>query len=216
MSHSNTQRPRSLIRCAALVLLASLAGCNVIPPPQDDATRYFVLSDSASPESPAQPAPAQGGLRLGLRAIRLEGYLKNRSMVVRSGPNEIRFEDYRRWADPVDAAISRVLRSSLLAAPSVARVFTEPFPFDQARDYDVSIEVTRFEGALSGGKYEASVSATIEISTTGPNSRVVSRRNFEAPAEAWDGADFGQLAALLNRDVAALAQEVVAEVPARE
>jgi uncharacterized lipoprotein YmbA len=174
-----------------------------------------VLS-APSLEAQASQVPAQGGLRLGLRAIKLDGYLKHRSMIVRTGPNEVRFEDYRLWAEPIDAAISRALRSSLLAAPAVAQVFVEPFPFDQVRDYDVSIEVTRFEGALSAGKYEARMAATIEISTSGANARVVSRRTFEAPAEAWDGADFGQLAALLNRDVASLAQEVAADIPARD
>jgi len=215
MSHPNTPPSRAAARLAAAGLLA-LAGCNVIPPAQEDATRYFVLS-GAEPAAAEAGQPAAGAtLRIGLRTVRLESYLSRRQMVVRAGPNEVRFEDFRRWAEPLDAAITRVVRASLLSAPSVSQVFAEPFPFDQARDFDVSIDVVRFEGTLAAdGKYAASVTAVVEISTTGADSRVVSHRIYEAPSLEWDGTDFGRLAALLNTDVGSLAREVVSELPSK-
>jgi uncharacterized lipoprotein YmbA len=215
MSRNHNTPFRTAARCAALGLLA-IAGCNVVPSAQEDTTRYFVLSDAGLPPVAPGQAPAAGTLRIGLRTVRLEGYLKGRQMIVRSGANEVKFEDFRRWAEPPDTAITRIVRSRLVASPGVAQVYAEPFPFDQARDYDVSIEVTRFEGAEDpSGKFAASLSATVEISTPGADSRVVSRRSFDAPARGWDGADFGQLAELLNSDVAALAQEVASELPAK-
>jgi uncharacterized protein len=215
MSRHHSLLFRAGARCAALGLLA-IAGCNVVPPAQEDTTRYFVLSDSGMAPVASAQAPASGTLRIGLRTVRLEGYLKGRQMIVRNGANEVRFEDFRRWAEPLDTAITRIVRSRLLAGTGVAQVYAEPYPFDQARDYDVSIEVTRFEGAAdANGKFVASLAATIEISTTGADSRVVSRRTFEAPAKGWDGADFDRLAELLNADVAALAQEVSSELPAK-
>jgi uncharacterized lipoprotein YmbA len=215
MSRHHNPLLRTFARCAALGLLA-IAGCNIVPPAQEDTTRYFVLSDNGLPAVVAGEAPAAGTLRIGLRTVRLEGYLKGRQMIVRNGANEVRFEDFRRWAEPLDTAITRIVRSRLLSGPAVAQVYAEPFPFDQERDYDVSIEVSRFEGAVdANGKFVASLAATIEISTTGANSRVVSRRGFEAPVREWDGADFDHLAELLNSDVAALAQEVASELPAK-
>jgi uncharacterized lipoprotein YmbA len=209
----------SLVRCSTVVLLGLLGGCNVVPPAQDDPTRYFVLSDAVSPEVVGAPAPAaQGGLRIGLRAVRVESYLKNRAMVVRTAANEVKFEEYHRWAEPVDAAIARVLRSRLVGSAGLAQVYTEPFPFDQARDFDVSIDVLRFEGAVSarGGKSVASLKALIEVSTTGANARIVARKLFVAPEEDWDGKDFDQLAALLTADVSDLGQDVLGSLPARE
>lgn len=211
MSHPSTPPSRAAARFAAACLLA-LAGCNVIPPAQEDATRYFVLSGS---EMPSVEAPS-GTLRVGIRTVRLESYLNRKEMVVRNGASEVRFEDYRRWADPLDASLTRILRSRLLAAPSVAQAFAEPFAFDQARDYDVSVDVVRFEGAVDGdGKYSASMAAVVEVSTTGAASRIVSRKLFEAPAQAWDGADFNRLAQLLRADVDLLAQEVVSGLPGK-
>ena len=63
------------------------------------------------------------------------------------GENEVEFRDYRRWAEPLDAGVARVLRARLLASPDVAQVYAEPFPADQDRDFDVSVEVTQVRGA---------------------------------------------------------------------
>jgi uncharacterized protein len=213
MTTKNIPLPRRLAPCAVMGLLALLAACNVVPPAVDDPTRYYVLSD---PAGQAVQAPAAGAVRIGLKAVRLESYLRRKEMVVRTGENEVEFRDFRRWAEPLDASIGRVLRRSLLGAPEVAQVYAEPFPADQERDYDVSIDVRRCEGYQdASGKYSASLSATIEISTAGASPRVVARKLFTAPAGAWDGRDYGRLANLLSADISALGQEIVADIPAR-
>ena len=50
-----------------------------MPPAQDDATRYFILSDPAA--SDVSAVHPEVGLRIGLRPVVLEGYLKRRDMV---------------------------------------------------------------------------------------------------------------------------------------
>jgi len=212
---TRTPSPRGLLTPILLTgLLLAPSACNVVQPAQEDPTRYFVLSDPVAPPGQA-PAPAAGA-RIGLRAVRLEGYLSRRQFVVRTGANEVQFRDYRLWAEPLDGAIARVLRARLLASPEVARVYTEPFPPDQERDFDVLVEVSRFEGVAGAeGRYAASLSAVIEISTAGASPRVVARKVFTAPDAAWDGRDFDRLARLLTADVSALGGEIVADLPAR-
>jgi uncharacterized lipoprotein YmbA len=203
-------RPRFLFD---LGLLAALAACDVIPPAQEDATRYFVLSER--PPLAVDAGRPPGSLRIGLKTVKLEGYLKRREMVVRTGANEVSFKDYRRWADPLDVAITRSLRSALLGSPAVGQVYAEPFPLDKDRDFDVTVEILRFEGDASSGKFAASLSAAIEVSTGGPDGHVVSRKLFTAPAAGWDGSSYDQLASLLSADIGALGEEIVTQVPAR-
>jgi uncharacterized lipoprotein YmbA len=212
MTIRKSQRPAAIFPVLLLGLLGALAACSIAQPPTDDPTRYFVLSDAAAQQAPA----AAGGVRIGLRAVRLEGYLKRKEIVVRTGENEVEFRDFRRWAEPLDAGIARIVRSRLLASPGVAQVYAEPFPLDQDRDFDVLVEVRKCEGSLTpSGTWAASLSATIEVSTAGANPHVVARRTFLAPLAAWDGSDFDRLASLLSADVSALGQEVLAEIPAR-
>ena len=202
-------RAPCLGRLAAAALLLGLAACDVIPPPQEDPTRYYVLSGGAAPAA----GPAQGAVRVGLRSVRLEGYLRRREMVVRTAANEVAFKDYRRWAEPLDLAVAREITAGMLASASVAQVYAEPFLPGQERDYDVSVEITRLEGDAESGRFTARLSAVVEISTVGDSPRVVAHRVFTAPAAPWDGSNYDQLAALLSRDVAELAKAIVADLP---
>ena len=214
MTTRNNPCTGPLIPLALAGLLCALAACNVVQPAQDDPTRYFVLSDPAA--HPGQAPSAAAGVRIGLKAVRLESYLRRREMVVRTGENEVQFRDYRRWAEPLDAGVARVLRTRLLASPDVAQVYGEPFAAGQERDFDVSIELRKCEGSLApSGRYAASLSATIEVSTAGANPRPVARKVFVAPDASWDGRDFDRLASLLSADVSALGQEVLADLPPR-
>ena len=185
------------------------AGCDgIIPPPQADPTRYYVLSGQALPASPAAAVPA-GRLRIGLRTVELASYLRTRSMIVRRGPNELALDEYHRWAEPLGDGIARVLRARLLANPAVGSAAMQPFAFDADRDYDVTVTVLHCEGSLPpDGRGVAYFEALVEIATPGPNPRIVARRVFSAPQESWNGSDFDRLAGLLSEDAGLLGQEI--------
>jgi uncharacterized lipoprotein YmbA len=188
------------------------AGCHILPVPQADPAHFYTLGGKAADA----PAPSSGGtLRLGLRAIELPVYLKNRALVVRSGDSEIRYEQNHRWAEPLDEAVARVIRARLLAAPTVAAVYPSPFPFDEPRDFDVTVRVLSCEGARSpGGKATVQFTAVFELSraggTSGAMRETVARRTFAAPTTAWDGKNFDALATLLGDAAVALGQETAA------
>jgi uncharacterized lipoprotein YmbA len=190
---------------ALLTLGLFLTGCSgLIPPPQTDPTRYFVL---AGP-SPA-PAAAGGQLRVGVRTVELAAYLKSPDMIVRQGTNELMLQDYARWGEPLEGGIGRLLRDRLRTASAVGRVYAQPFPLDADRDCDVAVTVLRCEGSTDR---TARFAATIEISKAS-DGRLLARRTFVAPDAAWNGKDFGQLAGLLSADVDALGAEIVAALP---
>ena len=212
MNDTYSLRVRVLTALAAGCLLGGLAACNVAQPAQDDPTRYYVLSDTEG----QAPAPQAVGARIGLKTVKLAGYLRRKEMVVRTGGNEVEFRDFRRWAEPLDAAITRIVKARLLGSAQVAQVLTEPFPPDQEPDYVVSIEVRACEGTTGrSGSFGASFTAAVEVSTAGANPRVVSRKLFTAPGASWDGRDFDKLASLLTADASALGQEIASEIPAR-
>jgi uncharacterized lipoprotein YmbA len=192
--------------------LALVAGCNFLPAPQADPTRYYILTGGGVGD--AIKAPAPDGFQLGLKPVGLASYLKGRPIVVRRSANEVAFVDEARWGEPLDAAVARVLRARLLEAPAVGQVYLPPFPLEGTRTYDVEVQVVRCEGGTArGGGAVASFAATIDISTTGAEHRTVAHRLFTAPDAPWDGKDFARLAALLSDDLTGLAQDILAALP---
>ncbi len=198
---------------AGWVLL--LAGCNLIPPPQPDPTHYYILTGPGLSETGgARPG---GKLRLGLKTVELSPYLRKGALVVRRGTNELLYQEDARWAEPLEAGIARALRAHLTAVPSVTRVYAQPYPSDQERDYDIAVNILRCEGALdSAGQATVKFTAVLEINSVKPPGLVVMRKVFVAPDATWDGKDYGALAHSLSEAVAALSQEVAAVLPYKE
>lgn len=184
-------------------------GCQLIPEPAPDPTRFFVLTGPGLPASTTSP---QGTLRLGLKSVELPPYLRSRSLIVRNGRNEIAYEDYARWAEPLDDGIARVLRARLVVTPVVERVYAHPFPFNRERDFDVSVSVIRCEGTRGPEGSSARFAAVVEITVAGTGT-VVSRQTIVAPDQTWDGQDYPSLVEALSASVGRLADAVVAQLP---
>lgn len=200
--------------CLAASLLALfVSGCSILPKAVEDPTRYYLLG-SAPNLDPATVTP-KGNLNVGIRSVDLPIYLRNtRTLVVRSGTNEIRYQDFARWAEPLDLAVQRAVRDRLQNSDTVARAEVAPFLPEVHRDFDVIVRVVQCEGAVDPqGRSVAEFSATYEILDERASGRAVTRRTFVAPSGGWDGKDFGVLAARLSEGVAALGNDIAANLP---
>lgn len=192
--------------------MAGLAGCSLVPPPKADPTRYYVLTGRAA-DAERGPKAAEP-LVLGVKRIEIVPYLNGKDMVVRAADNEIRYNSFSRWAEPLASSIGRAVAARLAVADEVGRVYAQPFPFEVERDYDVAIRVVRCEGVLKDdGAYAASFSALVEVTESKPGGAVVFRNFFTAPEKAWDGKDYGKLASVLSDQVGELCAEVVGALP---
>ena len=195
------------------VISLLLGGCKILPEATSDPTRYYVLSSPSTAElSTAKPI---GTHQIGLRPVELTGYLRNhKDMVVRTGANELRFQEFALWAEPLETGVNRVLKECLLSVETIGGVTTYPFPIDIKRDYDVVVRVLNCEGLAHGDKQRvARFAATYDIIASGAGGEVVARRIFTAPDQSWDGSDFGALAKLLSDDLAKLSEDIAANLP---
>jgi uncharacterized lipoprotein YmbA len=192
---------------SGLCLLASglyllSAGCS-LPEARPDTAQNYVLRVTTE----AVP-PKPSGLHLGLFPVQLPEYLKQRAMVVREGASEVRYHDDERWAESLDAGLTRVLRERLSAK---AQVLAYPFTTEQVRDYDVRVRVQACEGTSDGGVV---FSATFEIYAAGANGALVAQNTFTAEPAKWNGSDYAKLAGLISADATKLADAIAAALPA--
>jgi uncharacterized lipoprotein YmbA len=204
----------ALSRSAGLALSAGallLAGCStsLLPAPQPDRTQYYVLTGPAAPERPAEGAH----LRIALGGITLPEYLRGRAIVVRRGANELALDDFQRWGESLQSGLERTLRLDLLAQAGVSDVSVPPSPLGIEPGFLVSIDVIRCEGEVGPAGGRARFAALYRIERIGEVRREIARREFIAPDAAWDGHDYGRLAALLSDDIAALAREIAGALP---
>jgi uncharacterized lipoprotein YmbA len=213
------RRPKSVaygIERRAFVLLlgafasCALSGCSFLQP-HDDLTRFYVLTVPSAPSGRATQDEFKRW-KVGLRPVEMPGYLQSKSMVVRSGTNEIHFADFDRWAEPLDQGISRVIKETLSGAPNVETV-TLTSHGDDTLDYEVAVRLLACEGvrvAKAAGTIRFAV--TWEVRSVGKTSRPTKRGVFTAVPVAWDGKDYGQLAQRLSEAIAGASNVIAADL----
>jgi uncharacterized lipoprotein YmbA len=191
---------RLLLPASVLLLLA---GCQVIPEPREDPTRYYTLGAS---HTAVADTPAAEPFTVGLLPVELPAYLRKGLLVVRKGDNELRFSDYERWAEPLEAGITRLLQSGI---QSDARFTVTNQAVSGLRCCEVKVRILQAEGlAPEGASASIRFSATVELHSADGQGRVLTRRTFTAPPQAWDGRSHAALAKGLGEDIELLAREI--------
>jgi hypothetical protein len=119
------------IACAALTLAA---GCGTSPP-----SRFYTLSPTAAPVS------ATSTLVVAVGPVTIPGVVDRPEFVVNTGPNEVRIDDFNRWASPLQDNLTRAIADNLSAMLGTSRVIRFPQPIAVEPDYRVVVEVRTFE-----------------------------------------------------------------------
>ncbi|MFA7005433.1 MAG: PqiC family protein [Verrucomicrobiia bacterium] len=199
---------RSFVLLFSAFASCALSGCAVMQP-QADPSRFYVLTvPSATPERAAEGESKRW--KLGLRPVEVPAYLRSKAMAVRTGANEIHFEDFDRWAEPLDQGIGRVMKETLSSARNVEKVALNSHG-DDTLDYEMTIRILACEGVrVENGNSSIRFAMTWEARSTGKNSTETKRGVFTADPVAWDGKDYGQLAERLSEAIAGASKALAA------
>ena len=207
LSAFRSARRRSVSLPLAAVSALAVGGCSLLPQAQLDPTRFYLLSSSGAPAAAPAGAPA-----VMLRPVEVASYLRNRSIIVRRGGNEIEFRDLARWGEPLEQGVGRVLREELLARGLIATPTSPARSGLAGADTQLAVRVLACEGAADG---TVLFSANWEWSRIGAAPAVISAGEFRASGLRWDGKSEASLAAQLSTAVSGLAADLAGALAKR-
>jgi hypothetical protein len=130
---------RALAALALAGLAAALPACVSLK--RTPEARFFVLRTLAEPpgaDSGAAPA------LVGLLPVALPGYLERPQLITWVTPGELRIDEYLRWAEPLDAGVTRTLAANLDVLLPESRVIRSPWPAAARPPCRVRVELQRF------------------------------------------------------------------------
>ena len=189
-----------LLTLMLLTLVGFLfSGCGVSEP-----IRYYQLSSLSKSDNQRASESENQGTIIGIGPVDIPRYVDRLQIVTRSAPNVVDLAEFDRWAEPVQTDVKRVLVenvSQLLAGEKAAVAFwDEGLPLD----YQVRIEVTRFDFESRG---EAILSARWNIIGKDERKPLVlktSRYTQPAPPD-----DYSLMVGAMSRNLESLSQEIV-------
>ena len=190
---------RFLTITAVWALTAFVAGCASTP-----ASRFYTLS--AAPG----PAGTPSNLSVVVGPVSLPAVVDRPQIVVSMGPNQVRLDEFNRWASPLQHDISRVVAENLSAMLGTPRVTLSAQTLSADADYRAAIEVKSFQSAPG----EAAVLDAVWSVRRAKDGKSETGRTTEREAVEEKGYD--ALAAAHSRAVARLSQDMAEVVRALE
>jgi len=178
----------------ALVLAVLAAGCASSP------SRFYTLSATAAPGT----APLKSSVAVG--PVTVPGAVDQPQIVVSAGPNQVTFDEFNRWASPLQDNISRVVAENLVAILGTPRVTLFPQTLNAEVDIRVQIEIRNFESAP--GK-SAALDAVWTVRRTSGGKSVTGRTSVREPVSEGG---YDALAAAHSRALARLSQDIAETV----
>jgi uncharacterized lipoprotein YmbA len=193
-----------MIDCRCVISLALLAaGCGLLRPTPSTPTRFYVLDATAT----ADGTPAERRLTLGLGPLSLPPYLERPEMVRRVSENQLTFDEFNRWGEPLKANLQRVLATNLDALVGVERLMPYPWYSNAPIDFSVAVAVLRFEPQPDGN---VALDARWNINAKDGTVLLSRESHLNSPggSPAETAAAMSSLAADLSREMAAGLRQV--------
>ena len=135
-------------RLVGVILLAFsylMAGCTFIGGTRQP-TKNYVLNSLYSEEIETQAVADLNDIGILVGPIRMALYLDRSDIAIRDSQNQIRHAEFSQWAGPLQENFSRVLAENLSVLLSTDRVGIFPGTRVMPFDFNVTVNVTRFDG----------------------------------------------------------------------
>ncbi len=211
-TNSNDQNPNAPNKTRAkpsihvAVLLLALVICLSACAGKSASSKFYVLS--SLPQSSLSGAE---GTTIGVFPVGMPDYLDRPQIVTRASENEIRVDEFSRWAEPLKESFTRALVQNLSTLLNNAKVIRTTEGASIPMALQVVVEVLQFDGALGDdvvlivkwGLFEAQEKKLL----------LAKRSSFKEPTGA---ATYEALVAAESRAVAALSREIAEGIKARK
>jgi len=167
-------------------------------------TRFYMLTPVAGVDKPDPAATGMTSLAVGVRRVELPNYLDRPQIVTRTGPSsQLTLAEFDRWASPLVDEFPRVLRDNLGAMIPSDEVVIYPWPQTVQVDYEVAVDVMRFDGRLGG---DCALVARWSIYSR--ERKAALRTERATLSEPTNGGGYEGIATAQSRLIAALSREI--------
>jgi uncharacterized lipoprotein YmbA len=179
--------------------LVLLAGCGVTKP-----SRFYLLTPFEERGAGALSMPAAA---LGVGPVGFPAYLDRPEIVIRSSGNELNYAGSHRWAEPLKTAFSRTLSENLSIMLPAYRTMIYPWSRSTVLDYQVIVNVTRFDADAGG-----TIILTADWELIQSSDSTVMVRKTATYTEAAGSIDYPAVVVAQSRAVERLSMDIAAAI----
>lgn len=188
-----------LIVAASLVLFTACLNLGT-----STSTRFYQLESKPGAIESTGYREDLADTSLGVGPVTIPSYLDRPHLVSRLSGNELRVDEFRQWAEPLKANISRVIEENLSVLTNARHIHSYPKKRSTVVDYQISVDILRFDADTSGSVTLKSVWRIIDPDD---KQQLVEKRT--TIVQASNSTDTADVVDAMSRALAELSREMV-------
>lgn len=190
---------------ARFILIGALAvifGCASTPP-----SNFYILNSIEKQAGQQKGSDAIQNITIGIDSIEIPDYLDRSQIVTRSSRNELKIDEFNRWAGSLKQNISLVLAENLSLLLSTDRVFAHLWIPDDSVNYWIHVEIIRLD-VIPGDAVTMKALWTI-LGDHGKKEFITRTSEF---TEKVSENSYGMMVAAMSRTFEKLSHEIASEI----
>jgi len=153
------------------------------------------------------PAPATGGVGLGIGPVSVASYLAHSNLVFQESDHQFTLAESHRWAGDLDDNIAHVLSVDLGRRLQTGNIRTYPWGDDTGLRYQIAVDIRQFHANSQG---DAVLDATWRVYAL-PERTIVATRSWSG-TEAMQRDGYNEMVAAESRLLGRLAGEIARSI----
>ncbi|MGQ4806714.1 hypothetical protein NKDENANG_00049 [Candidatus Entotheonellaceae bacterium PAL068K] len=181
------------------IMLMVLTGCVGNPP-----SRFYILA----PLPPSETAElfARQSIAIGVGPVSLPSYLDRPQIVTHASRTKLDLAEFDQWAAPLQENFALVLAENLSVLLATDHVVVFPWQRSTPIDYQVIVDVTRFDGAVGG---DMLLVARWSVHQADGHELMMEKSRFGEPIA---GQDYEAIVTAMSRTLESLSRDIAAAV----
>lgn len=186
-----------------MIVAIFLAGCLG----RSQSPRFYALSPIQEDQTISKRKnPAQNAV-IGIGPVKLADYLDQSELITRTSDNQLVKAEYDRWVGSVKDNFINVLADNIGLLLPTERIYLYPWRTSVPLDYQVVVEVVRFDGRLGDAAWLVARWSIFG----GPEKKLLKMNRFNL-RQPVTGADYAALVAAQSQTLGQLSQEIAAAI----
>jgi uncharacterized lipoprotein YmbA len=173
-------------------------------------SRFYMLTPMGKAENVT--GKTSPDIALGIGPIKFPDYLLRPQIATYLAKNELNYDEFNRWAEPLQENYTRVLSENLSRLIPTDHIVYFPWRVTAPIDYQVTIEVIRFEQSSDNVIHLAARWSIFQYQDMEQLVRQSSEYHQPAPAKIKDKTDYNKLVSVMSLQVEELSRDIAAKI----
>jgi len=189
----------------AIVILFAAHGCVGKSQP----TRFYTLTSLPERSNPSEAKAPFYDAAIGIGPIKLPDYLNQPGIITRLGDNSIEMAQFDNWTGSFVDNLTNVLAENMGNLLTTDRVFIYPWKSYIPIDYQVTVDIIRFDGRLA----QEAVLIARWIISNGEDKKIFAMKRSDIREPVANGG-YEAFVAAQSRALAKLSREIIEAIEA--